>query len=125
MPDLPDFVPVYMSTELFKNATLRDWEGNPLEIEWGEPDAQGFYTPTFRTIFPISGPVEELEGAPEVFFATSNDRIFRAYLRWFNKASPRNSQNRTDALEHARALVRYLDVPSVDEIELLSERSNE
>ena len=39
---------VYMSSSLMETWATRDDEGNRLIFEWGEPDADGFYTPTIH-----------------------------------------------------------------------------
>ena len=37
---------VRMSPELMEEWATRDVDGNRISWEWGEPDAEGFYTPT-------------------------------------------------------------------------------
>jgi hypothetical protein len=40
------FRKVRMSPELMEQLCTRDHLGNRLRVEWGEPDGEGFYTPT-------------------------------------------------------------------------------
>ena len=39
--------PVWVAEGVFERYTARTAEGWPVTIEWGEPDADGFYSPVF------------------------------------------------------------------------------
>jgi len=41
------FRKVRMSPEFMEQFFVRDSEGNRVSVEWGEPDADGFYVPIF------------------------------------------------------------------------------
>jgi|SRR6185369_2441345 len=42
----PRYLPVLIAPELMEQWATRDTEGNRLSWSWGEPDEDGFYTPT-------------------------------------------------------------------------------
>ncbi len=48
-PETPDRN-VHMSPELMAEWATRDASGRLLTWEWGEPDEEGFYTPTITTV---------------------------------------------------------------------------
>ncbi len=106
---VPDMVPVLLSRELFEGGmALRNSDCMPLTVEWGEPDEQGFYTPVIRShdIPP------QLDTEQEVFFLTSNRRIDDAYVRWYT----RSGYSEADAHYYARSLLRYLVIPTEEEV---------
>jgi len=41
------FYKIRISPELMKSLFVRDQDCNKIDIEWGEPDEEGFYTPIF------------------------------------------------------------------------------
>jgi hypothetical protein len=49
MPDDPRYVKILITPELLETLFTRDEQGNRLSLELGEPDAEGFYTPTITT----------------------------------------------------------------------------
>ena len=63
-------------------------------------------------------PLDEMTNVDEdeVLFLTSRDRIYDAYLRWYNAHPYTQEEARENALEMSRTLMRYLRVPTVEEI---------
>lgn len=52
----------------------------------------------------------------EVLFLTSRQRIYDAYVRWYAHSGDRSGYAIQQALETSRTLMRYLRVPTVEEI---------
>jgi len=46
MDESTGIMKVRMTKEFAEQIFVRDGEGNKLSVEWGEPDADGFYNPT-------------------------------------------------------------------------------
>ena len=53
----------------------------------------------------------------EVLFLTSRDRIYDAFIRWYRHSGEDTSYSTAQALEMSRGLMRYLVIPTVEEIE--------
>lgn len=53
----------------------------------------------------------------EVLFLTSRDRIYRAYQEWWRHSGATAERAEQEALESSRTLMRYLSIPTVEEIE--------
>lgn len=52
-----------ISPELMDTLCTRDHEGNRLRVEWGDPDAEGFYVPTIHVDYtenPLRKPAANL-----------------------------------------------------------------
>lgn len=111
---VPDVVPVLMSRDIFEQTSLRTEDCRPLTIDWGEPDEQGFYTPTF-TSHAVDPRIED--GEQEVLFLTSARRVLDAYRRWYTHSSPNSTTVEDDALYMSRTFLRYLSVPTKEEVD--------
>lgn len=65
-------------------------------------------------------PVERVVARPsieEVFFLTSRERIYKAFLRWGKKIYPYDPDRVADeALEQSRTFMKYLKIPSDREV---------
>lgn len=65
---------------------------------------------------PILDEAPSVDDEDEVLFLTSRDRIFDAFIRWYRHAGEDTVYSRAQALEMSRGLMRYLVVPTVEEI---------
>lgn len=89
---------ILASEDLFDLFGTRTEDGAQLSYEWGEPDANGWYMPTFTRTEPV------FSLADEVLFLTSNGIIYDACLRAYRGRSE-------DAAHMARLLLRHLVIP--------------
>lgn len=113
MPQPPEGTRLVLMTEDLPGFLgTRTEDGDRLSFEWGQTDPNGWSELIVtRTPEPQFQPEDD-----EVLFLTSNHRLFEAYLAWYNHYTPNGSRNRTDAADSARTLLRYLKIPTTQEI---------
>lgn len=95
----------------------RTEDGARLSFEWGEPDENGWYNPLIVRTDPVHPSLDSPDDE-EVLFLTSNTRIYEAYYDWYrhNNRSEPIRESKRQALEASRTFIRYLKIPTVEEI---------
>ncbi len=57
----------------------------------------------------------------EILFLTSRERIYDAFVRWYRGTGEDSIYSKAQATEMSRGLMRYLRVPTIEEINLYRE----
>lgn len=57
----------------------------------------------------------------EVLFLTSRERLYDAYVRWYRHSGDTSEYAKQQALETSRTLMRYLRIPTIEEVEAYRE----
>lgn len=104
---------VLMSEDIAGQIGTRTEDGDRLSFQFSDPDQNGW---SELIVTRTREPEFDAETSEEVLFLTSNYRLFEAYLSWYNHYTPGVSSNRAEAISRTRELLRYLKIPTSQEI---------